>query len=91
MSGFCLYSGGIQQVKVSREALGAACSEYNTMARLLVPMNLQKVDQGVLPFWDYLYINFTDLIEIRCVNCADSLGIKCGEQKGEPIAISAVN
>ena len=54
-------------------------------------MNLQKVDQGVLPFLDYLHIDLADLIGIRCVNCADSLGIKHGEQKGEPIAISTVN
>ena len=85
MSGFCLYSEGIQWVKVSREALGAAYSECVTMARLLVPMNLQKVDQGVSTFLDYLYINLADLIGIRCVNFADSLGIKCGEQKGNQL------
>ena len=85
MSGFCLYSGGIQWVKVSREALGAAYSECFTMARLLVPMNWQKLDQCVLPFLDYLYIDLTDLIGIRCVNCTDSLGIKCGAQKGNQL------
>ena len=85
MPGFCLYSGGIQWVKVSRKALGAAYSECVTMARLLVPMNSQKVDQGILPFLDYLYIDLTDLIGIRCVNCTDSLRIKCGEQKGNQL------
>ena len=79
MSGFCLYSEGIQWVKVSGEALGAAYSECTTTARLLVPMNMQKVDQGVSLFLDYLYINLTDLIRIRCVDCTDSLGIECGE------------
>ena len=81
MSGFCLYSGGIQWVKVSREALGAAYSKCVTMARLLVPMNSQKLDQGVSPFLDYLYINLADVTGICCVNCTVSLGIKHEEQK----------
>ena len=38
----------VQSVK---EALGAAYSKCVPMARLLVPMNSQKVDQCVLPFW----------------------------------------
>ena len=50
-----------------------------TMARLLVLMNSQEVDQGVLPFLDYLCINLTDLIEIKCINFADLLRIKHGE------------
>ena len=52
------------------------------MARLLVPMNLQKVDQGVSPFLDYLDVDLADLIEIRCMDFADPFGIKHGKKGG---------
>ena len=58
-----------------------------TTAKFLVPMNLKKVDQGLLSFLDYLYINLTDLIEIRCIDFADALGIEHREMWGEPNAI----
>ena len=54
-----------------------------TMARLLVPMNSQKVDQGILPFV------FADLIEIRCIDFADPLVIECRETWEKPSATCA--
>ena len=89
MSGFCLYSGGTQWVKVLQEGLGYNLLQMFTMVRLLVPMNLQKVDQGISPLLDYLCINLADLIEIRCINFADPLGIEHREMWGEPSAICA--
>ena len=45
---------------MSREDLGAACSECDTAARLLAPTNLVKVDQSILPVVDYLHIDLTE-------------------------------
>ena len=49
-----------QGVKVSREALGAACSECDTATRLSAPTHFAKVDQGISPVVDYLHINLTE-------------------------------
>ena len=54
-------------------------------------MNSQKVDEGVLPFLDYLYIDLADLIMIRCVDCTDSLGIRHGGRRGTNCAVSGVH
>ena len=40
-----------------KEALGAACSEYDTVTTLLAPTHFVKVDQCILPVMDYLCIN----------------------------------
>ena len=67
---------------VSREALVAAYSEYDTAARLLASTHSGKVDQGILPVVDYLHINLTDILRIRGVNNAQSLrGQTWGEAK----------
>ena len=61
-----------------------------TMARLFVPMTSQKVDQGALPFLDYLCMQLADLIEIGCIKFADPLGIKHREMWVEPSDICAI-
>ena len=45
------------------------------------------MDQGVLPVVDYLHIDLTDFLRIRCVDNADSLGIRHGGPKGELMAL----
>ena len=49
-----------QCVKVSREALGAACSEWDTASRLLAPTHFAKADQSISPVVDYLHINLAE-------------------------------
>ena len=61
---------GNQWVKVSREALGAACSKCDTATRLLAPTHFVKVDQGILPVVDYLHIDLADVLGSRSVNTA---------------------
>ena len=56
------------------------------MARMLVPMNLQKVDQGVLPFLNYLCIDPADLIEIQGIYFAD----QAWGNVGKPGAICSI-
>ena len=56
-----------------------------TTATMLVPMNSQKVDQGVSQFLDYLCINLADFIEIRCINFADPVGIKHRKHRGNQL------
>ena len=73
-----------------QEGLGCSPLQMFTMARLLVPMSSQKVDQGVLPFLDYLCIDLTDPIEIRCIGFADHVGIRHREMCGEPSAICVI-
>ena len=78
-------------VKVSREALGAACSECDTAPRLLAPTHFAKVDQGISPVVDYLHIDLTDVLVIRSVNTAESLGASHGgEERGINYIISVV-
>ena len=72
---------------MSREALVAAYSKCDTAARLLAPTHSVKVDQGILPVVDYLHIYLTDVLGIRGVNNAESLGTRHGGQKGELIVL----
>ena len=64
---------------MSRDALGAAYSEYDTATRLLAPTHFAKVDQGILPVVYYLHINLADVLGIRDVNNAKPLGTRHGK------------
>ena len=61
-----------------------ACQQHKYLFVLYIEKYL-NVDQGVLPFFNYLYIDLIDLIRIRCVDCTDPLGSKHGKQKGNQL------
>ena len=76
---------------MSREALGAGCSECDTVARLLAPTHFVKVDQGILPVVDYLHIELADVLGISSVNTTESLGARLGgKERGINYIISVV-
>ena len=77
---------------MSRESLVAAYSECDTATRLLAPTHSVKVDQGILPVVDYLHINLTDVLGIRGVDNAKSLGTRHGvkPKRGIDCTISVV-
>ena len=76
---------------MSRESLGAACSECDTATRLVAPTHFVKVDQGISPVVDYLHINLTDVLVMRSVNNARVLRYQAwGERKVEVIVLSTV-
>ena len=49
------------------------------------------MDQGISPVVDYLHIKLADLLETRCVNNADSLGIRHGGKGKIHCVISVVH
>ena len=49
------------------------------------------MDQGVLPVLDYLHIDLTDLLGNRCVDNADSLGIRHGGRRGITCDVGVVH
>ena len=56
--------------------------ECDTATRLLAPTHFAKVDQGILPVADYLHINLADVLGIRGVNNAKSVGARHREKNG---------
>ena len=55
-----------------------AYSECVTATRLLAPTHSAKVDQGISTVVDYLHIVLTDVLGIRGVDNAESLGTRHG-------------
>ena len=71
---------------MSREALVAAYSKCDKATRLLAPIHSAKVDPGILPVVYYLHIDLADVLGIRGVDNAESLGTRHGK-KGEVIVL----
>ena len=73
-----------------REVFGAACSEFDTAARLLASTVFVKVAQGILPVVDYSHINLTDVLGIRSVDTTEALGARHGGKRGINYIFSVV-